>query len=354
MGKWLFPIFMVAALSVTGQQAMQITELSSVVQETSGLLFFDGRFYTFNDSGGDAALYEIDTVSGDVKNTITVGNAQNQDWEAITSDRAFVYIGDIGNNHGNRKDLVIYKCPIEGLGKGKLQAEAIHFSYKDQDDFDHEAHAHEYDAEGLFVRDGKLFLISKNWTKNESKIYEVPVVAGDYTLEHVAKVDVYGKVTDAFFDEQGQSLFLIGYGDFPFITCMKNFNGNNAEEEITLPINSPNGIQTEGIIALDGKVFYTSEKVQMFEAELARFFASDFDHLVEVKVKGNSIKLKTSISMDVVKLESKKGKSLYKVTDLGKKCARIPLKDIDPTKVVYLKVKLIGGAQFKMRINPAS
>lgn len=354
MGKLFFPIFIIIALSAAGQQAVQITELSSVVQETSGLLFFDDRFYTFNDSGGDAALYEIDTVSGEVKNTIEVENAQNQDWEAITSDGVFIYIGDIGNNHGNRKDLVIYKCAIEGLNKGRLQAEAIHISYKDQEDFTHEAHAHEYDAEGLFVRNGKLFLVSKNWTKNQSKIYEVPVIPGDYILERVAKVDVSGKVTDAFFDNQLRSLFLIGYGDYPFITYLKNFNGKDAEREITLPVNSPNGIQTEGIIVERGKVFYTSEKVQVFEAELSRFFLSDFEDLVKVKVKANSIKLKAAVNMNAIKIESKKGKNLYKISDFEKKCIRIPLRGIDPAKEIYLKVKLAGGAQFKMKINRVS
>lgn len=347
----LFSLLSIFSLFHFGQQAHQITTLDTEIRETSGLLFIDGDFYTFNDSGGDPELYEIDTVSGSVKRTIKVDGAENKDWEAITTDGQFIYIGDIGNNLGNRKDLVIYKCPIEGLNSGVLQSSEIEISYEDQDDFKHEAHKHEYDAEGLFIRGEKLYLISKNWEKDESKIYEVPMEPGEYELDHDDKIDVFGKVTDAYYSKELNGLFLIGYGEFPFITYLKGFTGKKSKEEITLPINSPNGFQTEGITVVDGKIFYTSEQVQIYDAEMSRFFLSDFDKLVEVRIKGSRIKLKASQKIRTIKIESKKGKKLIKIDDLNKSCKSIPVRALDGKEKVYLKVVLESGAEFKRTIT---
>lgn len=334
-------------IGVKCQQAHQITTLSTEIRETSGLLFIGGKFYTFNDSGGDAALYEIDTLTGSVKNIIKVDNAKNSDWEAITSDGKFIYIGDIGNNWGNRKDLVIYRCPQEGISTGKLQSEKIEISYADQESFIHQPHKHEYDAEGLFVMDDKLFLISKNWEKDESKIYEVPILPGKYVLEVEERIDVAGKVTDAFFSHELNSLFLIGYGEYPFITYLKGFKGKKFKEEITLPINSPNGLQTEGITVVENAIYYTSEQVQSFDAELSRFFKSDFENLVAIKIRGNRIKLHTSEKMKTVIVESKKGKKMVKLKDLNKSNISIPIRALNGKEKVYLNVVLDSGAIYR-------
>ncbi|MCD6544741.1 MAG: hypothetical protein J7K34_09555 [Flavobacteriaceae bacterium] len=68
----------------------------------SGIINFDGRIITHNDSGGEHALYEIDILNGSVKRTVIIKNAQNKDWEDICQDDNFIYICDIGNNSNNR------------------------------------------------------------------------------------------------------------------------------------------------------------------------------------------------------------------------------------------------------------
>ncbi|WP_435524481.1 hypothetical protein [Chryseobacterium indoltheticum] len=44
----------------------RIAVLNDSIKETSGLNFFNGKLYTFNDSGNPAELYEIDKNSGKI------------------------------------------------------------------------------------------------------------------------------------------------------------------------------------------------------------------------------------------------------------------------------------------------
>ena len=58
-----------------------IVLLDSSVIENSGLLLWDDRFWTFNDSGGKNELYGLDKQTGAVINTIQLSNVNNVDWE---------------------------------------------------------------------------------------------------------------------------------------------------------------------------------------------------------------------------------------------------------------------------------
>ena len=50
-------------------------ELPDEVKETSGLLFFNEKVITHNDSGDGPYLYEIDTINGNISRVITITNA---------------------------------------------------------------------------------------------------------------------------------------------------------------------------------------------------------------------------------------------------------------------------------------
>lgn len=64
----------------------KVTTLPSIVQETSGIETTNPVYiWTHNDSGGEPELYKIDTFGTLIK-TIVIKNAQNTDWEDVTSD----------------------------------------------------------------------------------------------------------------------------------------------------------------------------------------------------------------------------------------------------------------------------
>jgi hypothetical protein len=69
----------------------RINYLNEKIQETSGLNFFDGKLYTFNDSGNAPELFELNKTTGEIISILKI-NAKNKDWEALTNDGKNVYI----------------------------------------------------------------------------------------------------------------------------------------------------------------------------------------------------------------------------------------------------------------------
>lgn len=134
-------------ISVTDKFNLPVT-----IEETSGLIFFNNRLITHNDSGNTAQLFELDTISGAINRTVTVSNATNVDWEDIAQDDSYIYVGDFGNNNGNRTDLKIYRISkTDYEASTSVIADIINFSYADQIDFTSNPNNTNWDAEGLVV-----------------------------------------------------------------------------------------------------------------------------------------------------------------------------------------------------------
>ncbi|MCD4681234.1 MAG: hypothetical protein K8S00_12690, partial [Bacteroidales bacterium] len=83
-----FSLFLIIALPIVtlGQQISSVTTLHDSIEETSGLIYLNHKLITHNDSGGEAALYEIDSISGNVVRKVFISNAKNTDWEDICYD----------------------------------------------------------------------------------------------------------------------------------------------------------------------------------------------------------------------------------------------------------------------------
>ena len=64
-------LFSMLPLVVASQDISKLTNLNDDIAETSGLIFFDDRLITHNDSGGMNALYEINTADGNINRTVT-------------------------------------------------------------------------------------------------------------------------------------------------------------------------------------------------------------------------------------------------------------------------------------------
>ena len=74
----------------------------------------------------------------------------------------------MGNNYNNRKDLKIYKLPIDQSSKEKT--EIISFNYPEQKSFKINRKTI-YDAEGLISIDNKLIIFTKNRAKKITELY---------------------------------------------------------------------------------------------------------------------------------------------------------------------------------------
>lgn len=91
----------------------ELTESSGVAASRTQ----PGVLWTHNDSGNDAVVYATDTLGRDL-GSFEVTGATNVDWEAITvgpcrpaAARSCLFIGDIGDNLGNRPAITIYRVP---------------------------------------------------------------------------------------------------------------------------------------------------------------------------------------------------------------------------------------------------
>lgn len=269
----LFGIILSAFGFVKAQscEARSISILGQSLSETSGLLYLNGEFITFNDSGGEAELYEIDTADGGVQRTVVVQNATNVDWEAITADDDYIYIGDIGNNNGTRTNLKIYKISITDFeNSNTVTAEVISFAYTNQTTFVSEPNATRFDSEAMAVVNSDLILFSKNWKENVCRYYSIPTTAGSYSVSPIDSIQTIGKVTGAVYLPSKTQLFLVGYAIEPFVHTLKNIVGtdlvNATQHSCVLDV--ANSIQVEGVCATNDRVFYSSEYFSFSTIEL--------------------------------------------------------------------------------------
>lgn len=183
--------------------------LDNKVRENSGLSFFDGKLYTFNDSGNEPELFEIDKYSGNILNVLKV-NAKNKDWEALANDGRNFYIGDFGNNGGTRKDLEIYKVPFQNGSLENDSVKIISFYYPEQTEFVPKYTDNDFDAEAMIYLNGKLHIFTKEWTSKSTSHYIIdPEISEKQKAEKIESYKTNFVVTDAYYFDK--KLYLVGY-----------------------------------------------------------------------------------------------------------------------------------------------
>lgn len=194
-----------------------IDSLPSIVNEISGMVYYNGKLYAHNDSGSPAILFELDTSNLQITKEIFLKGITNVDWEDITQDDTHFYIGDIGNNAGNRSNLRIYKFPKNAIGNNyydtihSFQIEVIHYQYPDQVDFTANNNNTAFDCEALAYYNNKLHLFTKNWIQGISVHYTLPTQAGNYTATKIDSLFTQDyRITGADFAKNKQ-LMLISY-----------------------------------------------------------------------------------------------------------------------------------------------
>lgn len=242
------------------------SELPEEVKETSGLFFHNGRLWTHNDSGGKPILYALDTTTFEVVQRITLDKVKNKDWEDVCTDGENVFVGDFGNNKGNRKDLRIYMFSLADIpqrGDAVLAVDSITFRFADQTDFS-KRKVHDFDCESFFASDKCLYLLSKGWETGTTRLYRLPKTPGDYVAEVVNGFDSQGLLTGADYDRENHVLVLVGYVKTiwkPFMYLIFDFD-ENGERLSNCRFEMPHlaGAQTEGVCFFDnGRCYLTAE-----------------------------------------------------------------------------------------------
>ncbi len=260
MMKIIILLFLVFSLQkINSQKILKDYPLSDIIEETSGLEIVDDMLITHNDSGGKASLYYL-SKEGKIIKKRKIKSATNTDWEDMTRDEKYIYISDMGNNYNNRKDLKIYKLPIDQTSKEKTKI--ISFNYPEQKSFKINKKT-VYDAEGLISIDDKLIIFTKNRAKKITELYLVPKEPGNYDAIKIGTLKVNSIITGADYNKDLNLLALTSTVNFTkyYLITIKNFSLKNKSDNKINMVEIPIGkTQVEAIKIIDSKNFWiTSE-----------------------------------------------------------------------------------------------
>jgi len=186
------------------QQLTELTTLNRQVVETSGLSMYNNRIWTINDSGDASYIYEISRTSGNVIKKVEIKSAKNEDWELLTRDSTYLYIGDTGNNDGDRDKLVIYKLKLKDLDEAETEVThdgKIIFSYPS-------GHPN-YNCEAMIVVNNRLGIFTKNKRGQNTQFFTIENSIGEHEAKYLGEFDSHGLVTSASFINE--KLVLLGY-----------------------------------------------------------------------------------------------------------------------------------------------
>jgi hypothetical protein len=252
------------------------SKLDEQVVETSGLIWVNDQLWTINDGGNEASIYKIDTTTGKCTQIIALQGIENIDWEEITASDTHLFIGDFGNNLGNRTDLKIYKISLKDIQNSsnsyipKDKIETIFFSFNENTDLNHtKPHKTAFDCEAMFFFNGALHVFTKNWVNYRTAHYVLPPNAGTYKVAQKDFFDGKGLITGACISPDKQKMMFIGYKRTgkPFLWQFWDFKGDEffggKRQRFKLGSALKMG-QTEGITFIDNtNGFISNEKLKI-------------------------------------------------------------------------------------------
>ncbi|NJB35450.1 hypothetical protein [Croceivirga sp. JEA036] len=276
-------LFCLTALWAGAQTNIKaIGDLPTELQETSGLAYWDKQVLSCNDSGNSAEIFVMNPETLEITARKTL-MAENIDWEALSIDGEFGYVGDFGNNLGTRRDLKVYKFRLAALQTSSpIVTETIGFSYPEQVNFEGQEHS-DFDAEAMIATENYLYIFTKQWKSMNTAVYRLPKIAGSYQAEFVQEIPINGLVTDATYVKDANTIILLGYTSIltPFLLNVELDERGQfvvQQEKLQLPI----GIaQTEGITKNANHTYYVScENYQNppFVSSASRLFSFTLDN----------------------------------------------------------------------------
>jgi hypothetical protein len=251
--------------------------LPAQLKESSGLCYTDGHLWTFNDGGNANQIYKIDSSTGAILQTVKIENFANTDWEDMTADSLYLYIGDFGNNQGNRKDLKIIRVKKLDLKDTaatlSVNGDAIQFSYKDQSDFS-PASGTDFDCESMLSKDHFIYIFSKNGIDFKTRVYKIPDQPGIYPVSPISSFDTKGKITAAAYNPATKEIALLGYvenRDESFVWFLDGYTGDdffNGSSRRVL-VGNLKKWQTEGLAYIsNNRLFMNCESTKKQDASL--------------------------------------------------------------------------------------
>ncbi|HEY0306118.1 MAG TPA: hypothetical protein VGC44_14190 [Longimicrobiales bacterium] len=242
--------------------AMAMRPIATEVRETSGLA--RGRlnpdiFWTHNDSGNEPVLFALGQ-DGKIRTRIPVRNVTVTDWEdleaAACDGQNCLYLADIGDNPGIRKDITIYEVLEPSLNDREARVkQSIRATYPDG----------AQDAEAFFrLPNGNMYIVTKGRHKS-IKLYQLSLAGanGQTTLQLIRELlprpqAESGRVTAATASPGGNWVAIRTYGSLYLYRTAELLGGG--APALTQSLTDLRERQGESIaLDDDGTIWLTSE-----------------------------------------------------------------------------------------------
>lgn len=228
--------------------------LPEYMNETSGLIFWNQKIWTHNDDT-DIKIYSFKpNAVTDIKSYPLTGTVNN-DWEEISQDFKYLYVGDFGNNkNGNRTDLKILRIEKNSLMVNNPKIDTISFRYSLQNNINGTgANNTDFDCEAFIVSNDSIYLFTKEWVSKKTSIYVLPKTPGKFIANFRDRYDIGGLITGATYHETKRIVVLTGYSSLlqPFLILLYDykdynfFSGNKRKVLINAPFHQVEGICSE-------------------------------------------------------------------------------------------------------------
>lgn len=202
-----------AAAPETLQPGARLTHAQ--IAECSGIVRLDGAWFVHNDSGDAPVIYRSATLDFAQPEILPLAGTQAIDWEDIAVLEGDLLVGDIGDNHGQRDHVTLYRAryhPAEGERAARLELVAVYpCRYPDG----------RHNAEALAVIDGAVHVITKARKGETTGLYRFDALtdsaalrAGEFNVPRLRAILELGKkekVTAADFDAATGTLALLTY-----------------------------------------------------------------------------------------------------------------------------------------------
>lgn len=241
-------------------QLRKICNLPLEIFETSGIIFYKGLVWSFNDSGNLPVLYGLDTIDCSVKYRITLDGIENIDWETIGQDENFIYIGDIGNNNTTRTNFQFYKINKDSIKFTQNQVlknfSTIEFTFSEEN----EELLEEFDSEAMLVSNDSIILYTKDWKNYETTAIYLANKEGNTEAKVFGTFDIEGLVTAIVQSDDGK-IYILGYADYiPFVQILdSDILLQDVKESKRYDLTLYQGMQSEAITFENGQYFISCE-----------------------------------------------------------------------------------------------
>lgn len=256
------------------------------IDESSGLIASranPGLLWTHNDSDKQALIYLIDRA-GKSRGRWRIAGIKPYDWEDIAAaldpatNRPYLFIGDIGDNSANRREILVHRIAepsLSSLTVPAIDAERAPLNSQTQFTAPAETFRFRYptgarDAETLLVHptSGDLYIITKI-ALAPAEVYRARAPlnsATTMTLELIAKINipslVNGVVTGGDISPDGQRVALCDYvGAYEFTLPSSQDKFDTIWQTAPVPIALDARKQGEAICyRLDGQALLTTSE----------------------------------------------------------------------------------------------